>query len=114
MTGSVTDRELTEVSDRPARDYIKGLRFLRDIRFPRFPMAAGELWPHGFDPRHGLGGTARDYYAAIDRGDDRFDFAGGVCLVQDVQLVPMSPEEIEESKRIEAILASTVVHPRRV
>jgi len=87
-----------------SRENAKGIRFLRDIQFPRFSIKAGEIWPHGFDPVGGLGGTARDYYAAIDSGDDRFRFAGGQCLVKDVELVFLSAEEIEQRNEVEAIL----------
>ena len=58
------------------------LRFLRDVRFPRFPMKAGESW----DCDEGWG-TGQAYLEAIASGDDRFEFAGGHCLLQDVERV---------------------------
>jgi hypothetical protein len=80
---------------RASRENAKGLRFLRDIKFPRFSMAAGEIWQGNFDPACALSGTARKYYAAIDSGDARFEFAGGVCLVKDVELVFLSAEQVQ-------------------
>lgn len=87
------------------RENAKGLRFLRTVTFPRFTMHAGEIWESGFDAAHALGSTARGYYAAIDSGDDRFEFAGGVCLVKDVELLLLSAEEIERRKEIDAAIA---------
>jgi len=107
-SGDPEAEEEIEITSEPrkneTREHAKGLRFLRSIKFPRFSMRAGEIWDSGFDPVHGLGSTARDYYAAVDSGDDRFDFAGGVCLVKDVELVFLSVQEIEQQNEVEAIL----------
>lgn len=51
------------------------LRFLRDVRFPRFGMVAGEVWYC-----HSNGKTGREYLNAIASGADRFPFAGGLCF----------------------------------
>jgi hypothetical protein len=67
---------------------IRGIRFKRDIKFPRFSMKAGESWEHGFPPApRGLSRTARDYFAALESGGDRFAFAGGYCFIADVEPV---------------------------
>lgn len=72
-----------EIGASPA---IRGIRFLRDLKFPRFSMKAGETWEHGFPPaHHGLGRTARGYFNALACGADRFEFAGGYCYVNDVE-----------------------------
>ncbi len=53
------------------------LRFKRAVRFPRFSMAAGELWSfrQNVSVANGLTGHG-----------DRFPFAGGECLVADVEI----------------------------
>lgn len=87
---------------------IDGIRFLRDTKFPRFSMKAGEVWPHGFDPERGLGRTAREYLSAIGCGADRFQFAGGgLCLVVDVEPVYQTDEDIELEREITATVASS-------
>jgi hypothetical protein len=60
------------------------LRFKRAVQFPRFAMDAGELWdclPYSK--------TGREYLDALRTGADRFPFAGGLCLVQDVEVVKL-------------------------
>jgi len=57
------------------------LRFKRAISFPRFGMAAGETWDC-----YREWGTGRDYAEAVASGSDRFPFAGGQCLIQDVEI----------------------------
>ena len=66
---------------RPKRTPMR-LRFVRDVRFPKFGMKAGESWEcdEGW-------GTGQAYLEAIASGDDRFEFAGGHCLIQDVERV---------------------------
>lgn len=58
------------------------LRFLREIRFPRFKMGKGECWIC-----YKEWGTGKDYLEAITTGEDRFGFAGGHCLVKDVEMI---------------------------
>ena len=59
------------------------LRFKRAIKFPRFSMAAGEVWDC-----HQEWGDGRAYLEAVSSGEDRFPFAGGQCLLQDVEVQP--------------------------
>jgi hypothetical protein len=58
------------------------LRFLRDMEFPRFKMTEGEIWD--CYEEHG---TGKDYLEAVAHGEDRFCFAGGICLVEDVEII---------------------------
>jgi hypothetical protein len=59
-----------------------GLRFKRDVQFPRFRMEAGEVWEFG---HRTPGRVQREYERAIATGADRFPFAGGYCFVKDVE-----------------------------
>ena len=61
------------------------------MQFPRFSMARGERW--GFV----VFGKNADRVAAIKAGD-RFDFAGGQCLPQDVELIYVGPGNLEYSR----------------
>ena len=56
------------------------IEFLRDINLPRFSMKAGERW--GFV-------VHRKYEAMLEniKRGERFDFAGGQVLAQDVKVV---------------------------
>lgn len=56
------------------------IRFTRDVRFPRFGMAAGERW--GFV----VYGKTRAMLEAI-RAGDRFEFAGGLGLPGDAEIL---------------------------
>lgn len=58
------------------------LRFKRNVQFPRFRMGAGELWDCT-----ATGKTGRGYLEALATSSGRFPFAGGVCLVEDVERV---------------------------
>lgn len=69
------------------------LRFKRAVQFPRFAMELGELWDCT-----AIGKTGREYLKALEVADDRFPFAGGVCLVQDVELVPSVSGELGEQR----------------
>ena len=64
------------------------LVFKREIKFPRFTMHANEPWLvcEGW-------GTGRDYLDAVATGADRFDFAGGQCMVEDVERHAYDPEK---------------------
>lgn len=63
------------------------LRFKRAVQFPRFRMELGEVWNCT-----AIGKTGRGYLEALATSSDRFAFAGGLCLVEDVELV----EELDE------------------
>ncbi|AVO43512.1 hypothetical protein C6571_18850 (plasmid) [Simplicispira suum] len=56
------------------------IRFKRDVSFPRFSMAKGERW--GFVVYR----KWADRLNQIKHGE-RFEFAGGQCLSQDVDVV---------------------------
>lgn len=58
------------------------LRFLRNVEFPRFKMYNGETWD--CYKEHG---TGKDYLEAVATGEGRFNFAGGICLVEDVEII---------------------------
>lgn len=75
------------------------IRFKRDCNFPRFSMKAGERW--GFC----LGGANREKLEAIKAGR-RFDFAGGQCLAEDVDIVYEGPSNLAYS-----IAAGYVTNP---
>ena len=60
------------------------IRFKRDVEFPRFPMQKGERW--GFE----VHGKLAERLKQIKAGD-RFEFAGGLCLAQDVEIVYEGP-----------------------
>jgi len=56
------------------------IRFKRDVTFPRFSMKLGERWNFEIGPKqHPLS-------QAIKYGE-RFPFAGGDCLTQDVEVI---------------------------
>lgn len=67
------------------------IRFKRDISFPRFSMAKGERW--GFV----VFGKKEAIVSAIKSGG-RFEFAGGQCLADDVELIYEGPGNINYSK----------------
>lgn len=56
------------------------IRFKRDVPFPRFSMRKGERWTFV------VAGKWVQRLAAIQAGE-RFDFAGGLCLAEDVEVV---------------------------
>lgn len=56
------------------------IRFKKTIQFPRFTMNAGETWTY----ENGRALVART--EAIRNGE-RFAFAGGQCLAQDVEIL---------------------------
>lgn len=60
------------------------IRFKRDVTFPRFSMKKGERW--GFV----IFGKMMDRLAAIKSGE-RFEFAGGQCLAEDVEVIYEGP-----------------------
>jgi hypothetical protein len=67
------------------------IRFKRSISFPRFSMKEGERW--GFV----VWGKNAERIAAIKAGD-RFDFAGGQCLAQDVELIYEGTADLDYSR----------------
>lgn len=58
------------------------LRFKRAVQFPRFGMESGEVWDCD-----AIGRTGREYANAVATGADRFPFAGGLCLLGDVEVL---------------------------
>ncbi len=66
------------------------IRFKRDVQFPRFDMKAGERWSFVVFGKHA------ERLARIKAGE-RFDFAGGQCLAEDVELVYEGPCGLEYS-----------------
>jgi hypothetical protein len=66
------------------------IRFRRDVRFPRFPMQKGEHW--GFV----ASGRNKDRLRQIQQGE-RFEFAGGLCLAEDVELIYVGPANLDYS-----------------
>lgn len=81
MTNMTSEQLSLEFRQRTRHEQFT-LRFKRAIQFPRFAMDAGEDWT--CSP---LGRTGREYRAAVEAGVDRFPFAGGSCLIQDVEVV---------------------------
>lgn len=67
------------------------IRFRRAVTFPRFSMVEGERW--GFV----VFGKCADRVAALKAGQ-RFDFAGGQCLAEDVELIYEGPGDLEWSR----------------
>lgn len=86
-------------SQEQKKDLHAVIRFKRDCTFPRFSMSAGERW--GFAV--GKGNRAR--LDAIKTGQ-RFDFAGGQCLAEDVELIYEGPGNLAYS-----IAAGYVTNP---
>lgn len=66
------------------------IRFKRDVRFPRFSMKQGERW--GFV----VFGKMEQRLRAIKAGE-RFEFAGGQCLAEDVEIIYEGPCGMEYS-----------------
>lgn len=60
------------------------IQFRCAVSFPRFSMKAGERW--GFV----VYGKYRERLAALKEGR-RFEFAGGLCLAEDVDLIYEGP-----------------------
>lgn len=60
------------------------IRFTRDVTFPRFSMKAGETW--GFV-------VFKKWAQRLQQIKDghRFEFAGGQCLPQDVEIIYEGP-----------------------
>lgn len=67
------------------------IRFKRDIQFPRFSMKKGERW--GFV----VFGKWVEHLAAIKAGN-RFPFAGGQCLAEDVEIIYEGPSGVDYSR----------------
>ena len=78
------------------------IRFTRDCQFPRFSMKKGERW--GFV----ASGKNADRLDAIKSGQ-RFDFAGGQCLAEDVEIIYYGPGNLEYS-----IAAGYVTDPEAI
>lgn len=66
------------------------IRFKRAVTFPRFSMEEGERWSFV------IFGKWVEHLAAI-RAGERFDFAGGQCLAQDVEIIYEGPAGLEHS-----------------
>jgi hypothetical protein len=66
------------------------IRFKRCVNFPRFSMKEGERW--GFLAYR----KWADRLASIKRGEP-FEFAGGQCLAQDVEILYEGPATLEYS-----------------
>lgn len=64
------------------------IEFQLDLTFPRFSMKRGERW--GFV----VWGKQADWLDRITSGQ-RFEFAGGQCLAEDVLLVYLGPADID-------------------
>lgn len=60
------------------------IRFRRAVNFPRFGMAKGEVWSFI------VYGKNRERLELIRKGE-RFDFAGGLCLAEDVEILYVGP-----------------------
>lgn len=73
-------------ADRQQHEHLDAvIQFKRSIKFPRFSMEKGERW--GFALSHHWKNSAnRDRLRAIECGE-RFDFAGGQCLAEDVSVI---------------------------
>lgn len=56
------------------------IEFLRDVNFPNFPMFKGERWSFQVAKKH------ETRLKNIKNGK-RFEFAGGLCLAEDVKIV---------------------------
>ena len=67
---------------RPKKKTKFKLKFLRAVQFPRFTMREGECWDCFKE-----WGTGKDYLEAIATGEDRIEFAGGICLITDVEMI---------------------------
>lgn len=72
------------------------IRFNRAVQFPKFSMKAGERW--GF----AVFRKTIDHIKAIQAGD-RFAFAGGECLAQDVDIVYIGSDDFHYSRATGAI-----------
>lgn len=77
------------------------IQFKRSVDFPRFSMRSGERWSFV------VYGKWADRLARLKAGD-RFDFAGGQCLAQDVELIYEGPCDINYS------IAAGHIKPERV
>lgn len=66
------------------------IEFQSDVTFPRFSMKRGDRW--GFV----VSGKQADWLDRIACGQ-RFDFAGGQCLAEDVLLVYLGPADMDYS-----------------
>lgn len=60
------------------------IRFKRDVAFPRFSMKCGERW--GF-----VAFKKRADWLRLIKAGERFDFAGGQCLAEDVEVIYEGP-----------------------
>lgn len=60
------------------------IQFRCAVSFPRFSMAKGERWSFVVYGKH------RERLAALKEGR-RFEFAGGLCLAEDVDLIYEGP-----------------------
>lgn len=66
------------------------IQFQRDVIFPRFSMSKGERW--GFV----VYGKYERMLHAIKAGE-RFEFAGGQCLAEDVRIIYEGPGDLNYS-----------------
>jgi hypothetical protein len=83
-----------------ARRHHAVICFRRAVSFPRFAMAAGERWSFV------VYGKNRERLEKI-RSGERFEFAGGLCLAEDVEILYEGPCGLQE-----AIAAGRVVPTR--
>ena len=67
------------------------IRFKQDIQFPRFSMMKGERWSFV------VYGNWIEHLSAIKSGN-RFPFAGGQCLAEDVEIIYEGPAGAEHSR----------------
>lgn len=58
------------------------IEFQRNITFPKFSMAKDDCWRFKATSRRGI-----EYEKALNGESDRFEFAGGQCLMMDVKEV---------------------------
>ncbi|WP_205804567.1 hypothetical protein [Burkholderia sp. Ac-20365] len=84
-SGKATDQPAATSGRKPASERLHAvIRFKRTVDFPRFSMEEGQTWSFA------VYGALEQRLAAIKAGE-RFDFAGGQCLAQDVELIYEGP-----------------------
>lgn len=84
------------------RDYAV-IRFRRTVKFPRFSMAEGERWSFV------VYGKNRERVESIRNGE-RFEFAGGLCLAEDVEIIYFGPCGMAEAVAAGRVPAKAVCH----
>lgn len=67
------------------------IQFKKSIQFPRFSMSKGERWGMVIHPK------SVHVINAIEAGE-RFKFAGGQCLAEDVELIYLGPADLGYSR----------------